>query len=360
MAIPAPSGPCGVGSVTCQLTDASRPLHLASRAAGRSLFIKLWYPTNPNEGSERELLWDQLRTDVRAPVPMRLLLKCIRKRTATQPLAPMKQDAWTSSVVIYNHGFISFASENTALMEHLASQGYIAIAVQHLEQLPELQALNRSQSPPARAEHQRLTKHLVKASPQEKARLAPEYFESATNTNRIVVERAVDTIFVLDHLNEVLSRIPAFERSSRAVATVHLVGFSAGGAVSSETAKRGQRARSVVNLDGGLYGSQDHTEIHVPYLMMYSSASEGINDELLPQQAQRITPRSTRHLNYHDIAGLMPFLRYFGAIGTTDAEAFLAYRNKVVCEFIAAAERAATERTIGAAPGSAFSSPSST
>ena len=37
--------------------------------------------------------------------------------------------------------------------------------------------------------------------------------------------------------------------------------------------------------------------------MLYSSANDGMNDELLPGHAQRLDPADTTHLNYHDIAG---------------------------------------------------------
>jgi dienelactone hydrolase len=333
MTLPAAPGPHGVGTVTCRLTDAARPSHLASQAAGRSLLIKVWYPTDASDGSARELLWDQLRTDSRTPAPMRWLLKGFRTRTAARPSAQINLRVWTSSVMIYNHGLISFASENTTLTEHLASHGDVVVAIQHLEQLPELQSLSRAQSPAARLEGERLTRRLREAAPQERGRLAVEYYESATNTNRIVIARAADTVFVLDHLSEVLAAIPGFGSGGMGVSATHLVGFSVGGAVSTETAKRDSRAHSVVNLDGGWHGSLGREEICVPYLMMYSSANDGINEQVLPGHARCITPPGTRHLNYHDVAGLMPFLRYFGAIGTTDPGAFLAYRNQMVRQF---------------------------
>ena len=48
---------------------------------------------------------------------------------------------------------------------------------------------------------------------------------------------------------------------------------------------------------------------------MYSSANDGMDDELLPEGAQRSAPTDTAHLNYHDVAGLLPVLRLFGATG---------------------------------------------
>jgi dienelactone hydrolase len=339
MSLPPFRGPHGVGSVTCRLTDDQRPSHLASESAGRSLITRLWYPTDATDGSAGELLWNDLRTDRRTPLPVRWLLSCIRTRRAARALAQIDLRAWTSSVVIYNHGLISFASENTTLMEQLAGQGHVVIAVQHLEQLAEFQALSRAQAQSVKLESKRMERGLVQATPAERARLAVKYYESATNTNRIVVERAVDTVFVLDRLREVLAHVPGFISGQAAVSSVHLVGFSVGGAVSTETAKRDSRARSVVNLDGGWHGSLSHEQIRVPYLMLYSAQNDGINDSFLPEQARRETPPGTRHLNYHDLSGLIPSLRHLGATGTTDAGAFLTYRNQIVQDFISEADR---------------------
>ena len=72
----------------------------------------------------------------------------------------------------------------------------------------------------------------------------------------------------------------------------------------------------------------------VPYLMMYSSESEGINDALLPKQARSLTVPLTKHLNYHDIALVMPFLRHAGILGKTHARDFIEFRNHEVCDFL--------------------------
>src|SRR6185503_18638710 len=179
----------------------------------------------------------------------------------------------------------------------------------------------------------KLVQRLRSAPRSERATLALEYYRASTNTNRIVVERSIDTSFVLDHLEDVLAQVTGIQTRSIEGPLAHLVGFSVGGAVSTETAKRDSRACSVINLDGGMHGTLDATELRVPYLMMYSSANDGGNDQLLPSSATRLAPADTTHLNYHDIAQLLPVLRYVRLTGRTDAKAFLAYRNQVVREF---------------------------
>lgn len=333
MAFLRPSGRYRVGSTTHDLVDAGRPTNLKSDLAGRRLLVKVWYPADSTAETQRELLWDQLRKDPQTPTAFRLVLGCLRKRTASHRGAHFDASVPVSSVVIYNHGLVSFASENTSLMEELASHGQTVMSIQHAEQLSELRALSGAQSAEKKKEGADLQERLSTAPRPERAKLAVEYYRASTNTNRIVVERSIDTSFVLDHIEEVLAQIPGAQVRSIDKSSAHLIGLSVGGAVSTETAKRDSRACSVINLDGGMQGSLDAKEVRVPYLMMYSSANDGINDELLPPSATRLVPPDTKHLNYHDIAALLPLLRYAGVTGRTNAKVFLAYRNNTVREF---------------------------
>jgi hypothetical protein len=67
------------------------------------------------------MLWAELRRDARTPLLMRLLLGCVRVRTATVPRAAISLVVRASPLVIYNHGLISFTAENTSLTEELAT-----------------------------------------------------------------------------------------------------------------------------------------------------------------------------------------------------------------------------------------------
>jgi dienelactone hydrolase len=345
MAFLRPSGPYHVGSIMHELVDADRPSNLKNDTAGRRLLIKAWYPADPTTATGMELLWEQLREDPQTPLPVRLVLGCVRKRTSTYRKAHFNADVPASSVVVYNHGLISFASENTSLMEELASHGQIVISIQHAEQLLELRALSGAQSAEKKKVDASLMQKLRSAPQSERAKLGLEYCRASTNTNRIVVERSIDTSFVLDRIEDVLAQIPGLRAQSIEKSAGHLVGFSVGGAVSWETAKRDSRARSVINLDGGMHGTLDATELRVPYLMMYSSANDGSNDELLPSSVTRLVRPDTTHLNYHDIAALLPVLRYVRLTGRTNAKSFLAYRNQIVREFLSRTAQPADDPT---------------
>lgn len=264
---------------------------------------------------------------------MRLVLGLLRERTASSPGAPFAANAPASRLVVYNHGLVSFAEENTSLMEALASDGHIVIAIEHLDQMAEFKALANARSPQQQRFANDLAAQLARATPSAKAALARDYYEASPDTNRVVRERAADTRLILDRLPEVLDCIPQW-RHQPPPAGAHLAGYSVGGAVAIETALQDPRALSVVNLDGGTQGSIDATALGPPCLMLYSEANSGMNEALLPAQTERQTFAGSRHLNFHDIAGLIPALRLTRALGSTAPAAFLAIRNERVCRFL--------------------------
>ena len=144
--LPSPGGPYLVGSSTCELTDSSRASHLLSRDRGRRLLVKCWYPASETarETCRRERLWEQLRVEPNMPGVAKLLLRpAMKVLTNSYCDAPYATRIGAARILIYGHGLVSFASENSRLMEHLASRGYVVIALQHVEQLAEFRELQK-------------------------------------------------------------------------------------------------------------------------------------------------------------------------------------------------------------------------
>jgi Platelet-activating factor acetylhydrolase, isoform II len=172
MALPLPTGSFAVGTVVHRLTDFTRPKHLMSSAQGREIFLKLWYPAQGQLGASAEVLWDELQDPHRTPLLARWTLRLVQRRSASYPKAPLAANLPAIAMVFYNHGLVSFASENTSLMQELASRGHIVIAVEHAEQLPEFRALNAAQGQKDKERARVLSAKLRRADPPERARLA--------------------------------------------------------------------------------------------------------------------------------------------------------------------------------------------
>ncbi|HEX6996534.1 MAG TPA: acetylhydrolase [Gammaproteobacteria bacterium] len=339
--LPNPEGPFLVGSVSRELVDPDRPAHVLSQQPGRRIFVKSWYPADPAAAGacRRERLWEHVRGDPHIPGVVKLMLRrAMKVTTSTYADAPYAAQAGPPRIVIYSHGLISFASENSTLMEHLASRGYVVISLQHREQLAELRALQQAQPKSERTEQAELQRQIAAASKEERAALWKEYFRLASNTNRIVAARSADAEHVLAGLDGLLATIPGLGATSRA-SRIAAIGLSIGGAVATELAKRSRdRTNGVVNIDGGMYGTLPDEPVEAPYLMLYSEENAGSNElSLAAAGGARITAATipgTKHLNFHDIAAVHPWLKWLGALGSADPVAVVKERNRSIADFL--------------------------
>ena len=335
--LPELSGACTVGSTYLRLTDNSRTLHLGSQNNGRTIIIKIWYPADDSRDPAcvKERLWHELQNDPAVPAVMKLLCRRVTRITTNSNIQPAcSKEISRPHILIYNHGLISFAAENTYLMEDLASNGFIVISIQHAAQLEELQSLQKSQSRSERKSQGVIQKEIRKAKGSERALLSRQYYEAASNSNKIVSERAQDIEYVLKNIDRILESIPAIDNCSPSTETVGVMGLSLGGAVATEFAKFDNRAKLVVNMDG----TQPGRPVTTPYLMMYSEANDGCNElSLFAEQPGYIhykTIEHTRHLNFHDISMIYPILRRLGITGRVDPLDAIRLRNNYMIDFV--------------------------
>lgn len=137
-ALPAPGGAYRVGAQSFDLRDTARRGVLFTPAdAPRDLVATVWYPAAADakgavrpyftrreaidEGRSAATLWG---------FPSYRFLSFHSTRThAIEGAAIAKGTRFP--VVIFNHGYWSFRAQNSALMEHLASHGYIVVSVAH-------------------------------------------------------------------------------------------------------------------------------------------------------------------------------------------------------------------------------------
>ena len=267
-----------------------------------------------------------------------LLRPAMKVLTNSYRDAPYATRVGAPRILIYSHGLVSFASENSMLMEHLASRGYMVIGLQHVAQLAEFRELQKTQRQGEREEQARLQRRIKASSVSERPGLSNEYFRIASNTNRIVAGRCADVEYAVAALERIMHGIRGIDGIS-AASPVGAIGLSLGGAVATEYAKRsGQKPSCVVNMDGGIYGAEREKPIATRYLMLYSHENDGSNDaSLVASGGAEITRRTiagTKHLNFHDIAAVYPALKWLGAIGSANPMAVINDRNQSVSDFL--------------------------
>jgi len=226
-------------------------------------------------------------------------------------------------LLIYNHSLISFASENTLLMEWLASRGYVVVSLRHREQAEEYAAIQKGISEDEQARDRELTSRLRKTlTRKERAELSLMQFENSSGVSMIVKRRAEDSAFVLANLSQVLTRIPGASDDSIAP-DFGALGLSLGGAVATRFCLAEPRCAGVANLDGGLYGLDKSRLLRSPYLMIYSQDNAGTNDAFVQgtEGYQELVLQGAKHLDLQDASVVLPILKWFGMLGAGSGKA---------------------------------------
>lgn len=137
--LPAPSGPWRVGSVSFPLALPDAVLPGGEVEVDRRTMVRLWYPVEPATAPAADAPWIE-RADVVLPAmaaagglpPIAFHhLRRVRTHAAwAAPLAPPPDDrGWP--LATFDHGLGGFRSQNTFLVEELASHGFVVAALDH-------------------------------------------------------------------------------------------------------------------------------------------------------------------------------------------------------------------------------------
>lgn len=339
--LPVPDGPHAVGVVTHDLEythsgSGDAPAQL------RRLLVRIWYPaTVENEQNHtRETLWSEFNDADYFSATERFFAAYLRNiRTHSYRSAPFVADLGSRPLLIYNHALLSTASDNTLLMESLASHGYVIASIQHKDQRAEYASLQNELSTEERArEHEDLKRLGGDLDRSERSALSLQVYQQNPTLPTIVMRRAQDTEYVLENLVSVLSTIPGCDNATCVEqGRVGLLGLSLGGAVATEFCRTNRLCGAAVNMDGGIFGADIQAPVSVPYLMLYSDSNEGGNDFLKAASGESFGDRAiagARHADFHDASSVIPALRWFGLLGPIGGEEMNRRKNRYVREFL--------------------------
>lgn len=340
--LPAPEGPhpVGISSLNRAYTPGSKTGGDSSSA--RRLNLTIWYPATIEDERRhaRETLWSELNSPEHFPKLERFFTAYLKNiETHSFRAAAIVSDHVERPVLIYNHALLSTASDNTLLMEFLASHGYVVIGIRHPDQRNEYAFLQENLSEEEKIRDQKNFKKLGEDIDRKtRAELALQVYRASTTLPVIVKRRALDTKYVLDNLASVLRSIPGCsDRPCFNKEKIGLVGLSLGGAVATEVCKSDHRCRVAVNLDGGIVGTNIQASVTVPYLMLYSERNEGGNDflkEVSGETYEEHTIEGALHLDFHDATFVLPALRWFGLLGKIGGVEMTHQKNNTVLKFV--------------------------
>lgn len=266
-------------------------------------------------------------------------------------------------VVLFSHGYYGWVDTNTALMEHLASHGYIVLSVSHPYESSAVlypngdvvemaSAAQSDRHPPSNMAHMRTL--MTSVDPAERfAATHAMYSQSWRLTESASVWRddflsVAQTFFAQDVPAPIKPLVAAADGSRRAY-----VGMSFGGPAAVAACQMDSACGGAVNLDGrdvslALFDSA----VRAPLLMMYQdvpgyTADYRYNDFHYEQVADvgqrpdiyRLIVKGASHWDFTDytLAGrwpAYPLLFPIAVLGPDRGQRMLALTNEMVAAFL--------------------------
>lgn len=344
LTLPAPDGPYVVGSTSLSLVDESRDnTFFGAPDEKRDIYVQVWYPGVLAEGQPEpraKALWQELhRGDLDRFTVFTRYLRGVK--THSYEDIPLSSAPASYPVIVFSHAIVSFAEQNTLLMEHLASHGYLVVGLSHAYAsmrvisstgtavYPNLDKIN-SASADFNSMTAEFSRRIGRAeSPEERASLELEQYERATGLNELTAIWVDDLRFALDEV----AQLSAFENRIDAD-RVGLLGMSFGGGAITDFCKVDGRCRAALNMDGGLFGQRQREPLEVPYL---SLIREGRSTDYLLLTSRsdyyEIEVEGTTHLDFTDDTVVLPILKWFGTTGSIASERIVEITNVVALAF---------------------------
>jgi dienelactone hydrolase len=278
--LPPPTGHFRVGTMSERWVDASRPdPFLPSRR--REVLVQFWYPAAGTAGfpkagylpAKTARAYERL-AGIATPIFDRIT---VRARTGP-PVASGHRP-----VVLFSPGYGLVTDFYASLLEELASQGFIVVAIDH----------------PYDA--------LVVEFPG--GRLVPQRLKEAAR-NRNLAIRVADARFVLDRLRRANgSGLLAGRLDTRRIG---MFGHSLGGAATAEVMLRDQRVKAGVNLDGSFGLRAERRGVRGPFLLVTAPRGVGPSEQAyragLRRTQLRLILRGAEHYTFSDFASTLPAL----------------------------------------------------
>jgi predicted dienelactone hydrolase len=361
--LPEPTGKFPVGTTQWIVTDRSRD-EIFAPGKKRDIEVIAWYPKDTGaQGAWGAQGAPYLRDGIEEMLSFARLAKLgdawngltAVKTHATIDAEPMPSPA-RLPMILFQHGFTGLPSSHTALMEDLASHGWIVLNVIHpyeatgakladgtiVSHTDQNQAIRQpiadvfSEWGPEGGTMEKIT---AAASDADRERLMRGYLATLPHTDQVVKRWTRDAKYALDHL-------PRAGAAGRVAARIDIsrlgvAGHSMGGVAGAQFCVEDRRCRAALNLDGiPQYGAMIDTPMRAPFLMVYSArpGRAGASDIIYRRSASkyyRVDVKDTLHLDFTDMNFWGGPLCERGAYGKIDPARAAAITRTIVREFFA-------------------------
>jgi hypothetical protein len=314
--LPRPSGDIPVGIEYLSFTDLNRKeLFDDSLKSYRDITIKVWYPADIKTNYEPYLEnSDFVINNLQFSEIYRTL------KTFASKEVPVSKSEKIFPVLIFSHGWGEHFSQNSILMQELASHGYIIFSVAHHFECKftfypdgRILTLNTTgkrfsklmqeqQNPDAFAIFQKMAT----------AKTNEERLSVFTESNKIMPTLlkespaywAGDIKFLINQLVNI-NKSDLILKGRLDLNRIGIFGMSMGGVATNEICLTDNRVKAGVNIDGGLNGTLAEKVMNVPFMFINSQRYLGYG-ELFSGRSDgpcySVTVPNSDHYNFTDYA----------------------------------------------------------
>ena len=281
-----PTGANEIGVLSLYGVDSSRAELLTEDPADlRSVSAQVWYPARPDPSLRAENYRTREMTRAAAsflgwPILFNSFLEIVESHSFPAP-PPDGADA-PYPVILYHHGYGGFSRVHVALIEDLASHGYVVASVGHAFESAFLETPGGVLIPfdpenlayaarleEAHGEEQEALKDRVveAASVEEQERAYRDLLAASPRHQESTRTWSADGRFVLDHLAELNTSDGPFE-GLLDLTRVGAIGHSLGGAAAGQAVTEDPRVIAGVDLDGFMFGDLLETPSEVAFMFV--------------------------------------------------------------------------------------------
>ena len=348
--LPAPTGQFAVGTTSWFVVDPTRRESFVSSNTPRSVEVVAWYPTTSSAAGTRPVRAPYLRDGL---IEAETFAKALRKPGAFDHLAGVQTHSLTDAapsgqpaslpVLVFSHGYTGPLSAYAALLEDLASHGYIVLSVGHSYEAVAVRQPDGSVATMLdssggmrqgivdvltewRDEDSTMARVTRAPSESEQLRILKAYISRVPKTEAVINRWVTDNRSVLDQFARSTAGIAGELRRRADLNRIGVFGHSMGGVVAGEFCLLDKRCRAGLNLDGiPQSGSMIGSRMPRPFMMVYSARPGrlGASDAIYRRAASpyyRVDVDSTRHVDFSDMIFWGGPLKAAGASGSIAPE----------------------------------------
>tara|TARA_B100001113_G_C21088930_1_gene613419 strand:- start:362 stop:1522 length:1161 start_codon:yes stop_codon:yes gene_type:complete len=331
---PKPSGKSQIGTQSIELIDSERLEWFTENPNDfRKIMIQVWYPTKNYQG-KKELYIDY--GDIR--------IKALAEQFDYKPflfkgLTQIETNSFTNAkpnvnnkfpLIIFSHGLGGNRTQNTIMVEELASHGYVVVAIEHAYDA-NISIFNNGEIADYRSGINYERRNSERPTPEEFWNIRLPQLQT----------RSKDVSFVLDQIQK--GNFPKDIKQIVDLKNIGIFGHSFGGATSIYTSYYDNRIDACINLDGWIVVVPDNiinNGINQNFMYLGQEKwDEKLNYEKLDKfiksnnSSSKILIPGTTHYDYSDTPHMSSAARLLKKSGKLKSKNLKNILNELIISF---------------------------